>query len=231
MKNRISIDLSQKMGKDESFDYVMGYLNVIKATIKSPTIREGISYDILKMDLSSAKDKKAVIDIYKSFGAKGEKLQAIEKIYANLKKIDPGNSAPDFSYADVDSKIHTLADFKGKVLYIDVWATWCGPCKEEIPHLKTLEKSFKGKDIAFVSISVDSDKDIEKWKNFVKKNQLGGIQLRADGGFDSKITKEYQINGIPHFILIGKDGKIINSNAERPSEEKKIKQVLEKALV
>lgn len=227
----MKIDLSQKIDKDQSVDYVMDYLNEIKATIKSPTIRAGLSYDFLEMRLNMAKDKKAVMDMYKSFGAKGEKLQAIEKIYTSLKKIDPGNPAPDFSYADADGKIYTLADFKGKVLYIDVWATWCGPCIGEIPHLKELEKSFEGKDIAFVSISLDSDKDIEKWKTFVKEKQLEGIQLHANGDINSKIAKEYLINGIPHFILIGKDGKIINSNAERPSEEKKIKQVLEKALV
>ncbi|RNA60500.1 TlpA family protein disulfide reductase [Chryseobacterium nematophagum] len=231
MDRRVLIDLSQKMGKDESFDYVMEYLNEIKATIQSPTIRAEVSYDFLKMGLSMAKDKKAIMDMYKSFGAKGEKLQAIEKIYAKLKKIEPGNPAPDFSYADVDGKAYTLTDFKGKILYIDIWATWCGPCKGEIPHLKALEKSFEGKDIAFVSISLDSDKDIEKWKTFVKKNKLGGIQLHADGDFNSKIATEYQINAIPRFILIGKDGKIINSDAERPTDEKKIKQVLEKALI
>ncbi|WP_343642373.1 TlpA disulfide reductase family protein [Chryseobacterium sp.] len=231
MNRRVLIDLYKRMDEDESIDYVMEYLNGIKATIKFPTIRAEISFDFLKMRLGMTENKKAVMDMYKSFGAKGEKLQAIEKIYANLKKIDPGNPAPCFSYADIDGKTHTLTDFKGKVLYIDIWATWCGPCKREFSHLKALEKSFEDKDIVFVSISVDPDKDIEKWKNFVKKNQLGGIQLHADKGFNSKITKEYQINAIPHFILIGKDGKIINSNAEPPSEEKKIKQVLQKALV
>ncbi|WP_048505932.1 TlpA disulfide reductase family protein [Chryseobacterium angstadtii] len=230
INRKINIDLSRKANKDKDkeLDPDLRYINAIKTNIKSPQIQAGVSYDFVSALLSMVKDKSKMLEIYKSFGIKDGKLKELERLYADLKKTDPGNAAPAFSYKDIDGKAHSLADFKGKVVYIDVWATWCSPCKDEIPHLKKLEQDFAGKNIEFISISLD--KDLEKWKTYVTKNHLEGVQLHADGEFDSKIAKDYQIRGIPRFILIGKDGKIINSTVERPSD-KKIKEILDKALV
>ena len=78
-----------------------------------------------------------------------------------------------------DGKKVSMNDLRGKIVLVDVWATWCGPCKAEIPHLKKLEEEFKGLDVAFVSVSVDKKQDLEKWLHFTRKEQLGGIQLSA----------------------------------------------------
>ena len=102
-------------------------------------------------------------------------------------------------------------------MYIDVWATWCGPCRAEIPHLKKVEEKYHGKNIEFVSISVDVDKDHEKWQKFVTEKQLGGIQLFADKNWNSDFIKAFGVNSIPRFLLIGTDGKVIKTNAARPS--------------
>lgn len=126
-----------------------------------------------------------------------------------------GQPGFNFTYKDVDGSPVSFESFKGKVVYIDVWATWCGPCKKEIPHLKKLEQELHGEEIAFVSISTDSDK--ESWLEFVEENDMAGIQLHADKGPDSEISKNYEINTIPRFLLFDKEGRIVDANARRPS--------------
>lgn len=132
----------------------------------------------------------------------------------NLPKA--GEAAIDFTYPDIDGNMVSLSDFKGKCVYVDVWATWCGPCKAEIPYLKELEKSFHGKDIVFLSVSVDDNK--EAWEKMIKEKELGGVQLFANG-WSTEIMKNYSINGIPRFMLFDKDGNIISLDASRPSNE------------
>lgn len=218
-----------RKGEWKKHSFEMEFVKGIKTTIKSPTIRKAILFDDLKTGLATSKDPAKMLEIGKSFGIKGKKLQILEKIYADIKKTESGKIAPDFSCDNVDGQAYSLSDFKGKLVYLDFWATWCGSCIAEFPYLKKLKEYFEGKNIEFVSVSLDSDKDIGKWKNFVKQKQLEGIQLHAEGGFNSKIAEEYQIFAIPHFILIGKDGRIISRQINRPSD-KNIKQILEKAI-
>lgn len=127
-----------------------------------------------------------------------------------------GETAYNFSYPDVNNKNVSLSDFKGKVVLVDTWATWCGPCKAQIPHLKKLEEELKEKNIVFVSISVDEEKDHQKWKDFVQKENLGGVQLFAKGW--SEFAKYYKINAIPRFLVFDQDGKIVTVDAPRPSD-------------
>jgi thiol-disulfide isomerase/thioredoxin len=133
-------------------------------------------------------------------------------------------SAP-FDYLNFKGGNTKLSDFKGKYVYIDIWATWCGPCRAEIPFLKKTEEKYEGKNIAFVSISVDVQKDFEKWKKFVAEKQLGGVQLFADKDWNSDFMKSYSINSIPRFILIDPTGKIVNADAARPSSPKLSEQL------
>jgi thiol-disulfide isomerase/thioredoxin len=129
-------------------------------------------------------------------------------------------AAPAFEYENHAGGKTKLADFKGKYVYIDVWATWCGPCRAEIPSLKMVEEKYHGKNIAFLSISVDTDKDHEKWKTFVTEKQLGGVQLFADKNWNSDFIKYFEINSIPRFLLIDPSGKVVNADADRPSNPK-----------
>ena len=125
--------------------------------------------------------------------------------------------SPSFNYENHKGGTTKLEDLRGKYVYIDVWATWCAPCRAEIPFLKQVEEKFHGKNIEFVSISVDTKKDYEKWKKFVTEKELGGLQLFADNDWNSDFIKAYGINGIPRFILIDPKGNIVNANADRPS--------------
>ena len=103
-------------------------------------------------------------------------------------------------------------------MYIDIWATWCGPCRVEIPFLQKIEEEYHDKNIIFVSISIDVTKDFEKWKAFVTTKNLDGVQLFADKDWNSDFLLSYGVNGIPRFILIDPTGKIVNGNAPRPSD-------------
>ena len=136
-----------------------------------------------------------------------------------------GEAAIDFTYPDKDGNEFSLASFKGNLIYVDVWATWCGPCKAEIPSLQKLEKEYHEQNITFLSVSVDTDKDA--WLKMVKEKELGGTQLWADGW--SKITKDYAIFGIPRFMLFSAEGNVISTNAPRPSSEE-IRGLLESNL-
>ena len=133
-----------------------------------------------------------------------------------LKKLN-GTVSPSFKYENHKGGFTSLEDLKGKYVYIDVWATWCGPCRQEIPFLQKTEEAYHGKNIEFVSISVDEQKNHEKWKQFVKDKNLGGIQLLADKDWNSDFVQGYKINGIPRFILISPEGKIVSADAPRPS--------------
>ena len=137
--------------------------------------------------------------------------------------------SPSFDYENHKGGKTKLEDFKGKYVYIDVWATWCGPCRAEIPSLKKMEEMYHDKNIVFVSISVDVDKDHEKWKNFVSEKQLGGVQLFADKNWNSDFMLSYGINSIPRFILIDPNGKVVKGNALRPSSPQ-LKEELDKLL-
>ncbi|WP_052181082.1 TlpA family protein disulfide reductase [Alistipes sp. ZOR0009] len=139
----------------------------------------------------------------------------MEKIRLSLIDYKEGTPAYNFTYADTSGRNVSLSDFKGKVVLVDVWATWCGPCKKELPSLNALEQEYEGKDVVFISVSTDSKKDLEKWKAFVKEHHLGGVQLFA--GENSTLSKDYRINGIPRFMLFDKKGAIVTVDAPRPS--------------
>ena len=141
-----------------------------------------------------------------------------EKIHENIVRFAKGNRSPIFiNYENSNGGTTSLSDLKGKYVYIDVWATWCAPCKAEIPHLKALEKDFHGKNIEFVSISVDKPEAHEAWSQMVKNEGLSGIQLFADNNFESAFIAEYEINSIPRFILLDPEGNIVDADANRPS--------------
>jgi len=136
-----------------------------------------------------------------------------------------GEPAIDFNYPDSNGNEFSLASFKGNLVYVDVWATWCGPCKAEIPSLQKLEADYYDKNITFMSVSVDTDK--EAWEKMVKEQELGGVQLWADGW--SEITKDYAIFGIPRFMLFDSNGNVISTDAPRPSSSE-IRELLEANL-
>jgi len=143
---------------------------------------------------------------------------ALQAIYqAKCERWDlsrPGRVSPNFRAVDIEGKEWTLLDFRGKYVYIDMWATWCGPCKQEMPYLKQLEKQFEDASIVFLGLSVD--RDTSKWEEMVGSGNLTGVQLYL--GTQSSFQEAYRAESIPRFILLDKDGVIISNDMSRPSD-------------
>lgn len=152
-----------------------------------------------------------------------EESAEIEKIDSVAKKESPESEipkelikAPDFSLADINGKRFDLSDFKGKYVYMDIWATWCGPCKVQIPFMKELEKQFHDAPIHFVSVSLDKLEDKPIWEKMVRENQMSGVQLFA--GREDNFGFDYKIEYIPTFIILDKEGNIMIDRAPAPMD-------------
>jgi peroxiredoxin len=146
------------------------------------------------------------------------------------KNTAKGTRAPEFSLIDTAGNIVKLSDFKGKIIYIDTWASWCAPCIGQLPSYRKLVERFKDRnDIVFLSISIDDNRPawIEKGVN---KHQPPGLQLwSGPKGGNSEFAKQYFITAIPKQILIDKEGRIINYNAESP-DSKNVEKSIGEAL-
>ncbi|MDP3436006.1 MAG: TlpA disulfide reductase family protein [Bacteroidales bacterium] len=176
---------------------------------------EYLSYSVL----SRFKSYDLYLDFVEKYGkyfATPAQKKLLEDTGAKLYETRSGGVAANFTYPDVNGKNVSLSDFKGKVVLVDVWATWCGPCKQQIPHAKKLEEELHGMDVVFLNVSVDEEKDKDKWKQMIIDEKLGGVHIFASGW--SKITKDYKITGIPRFMLFDKNGNVISTEAPRPSD-------------
>ncbi|PBQ33122.1 hypothetical protein CNR22_15485 [Sphingobacteriaceae bacterium] len=154
-------------------------------------------------------------------------LTELKDTYTKIKSISPGQNAPAFTLLDDAGKKVSLSDFKGKIIYLDFWASWCGPCVRELAFSKKIKPEYEGKDIVFLYISIDEDE--KSWKNGITKNEIHGVNLIAPS-FDNALCDSYNVKGIPSYFLIGRDGKIIDNNPPRPSEEEALKKLLTSAL-
>lgn len=207
--------LAKKALTDEVFEMELeGLLEKEEAEFKTALEKKKTS-DLANLENAGLDAK--LVDIAKPMiNQEGMMLMQYFNQKASAKKLENA-VAPSFDYENHKGGKTKLEDLRGKYVYIDVWATWCGPCRAEIPHLKKVEEKYHGKNIEFISISVDVDKDHEKWQKFVTEKQLGGIQLFADKNWNSDFIKAFGINSIPRFLLIGPDGKVLKADAARPS--------------
>lgn len=145
-------------------------------------------------------------------------MQHEEQLEINA-ALSPGMASPEFTdYLNYEGGTNSLSDYKGKYVYIDVWATWCIPCIYEMPYMIAIEKEYEDKNIHFIGISIDRKKDEDKWRKMIEDKELRGTQLLADNEIDSKFIQDYYIQGIPRFILLDPHGNIISYDAPRPSE-------------
>ncbi|MFB6342727.1 TlpA family protein disulfide reductase [Saccharicrinis sp. FJH62] len=219
--NEYQIKIDNALGKykddTESDEYLNESFDAIDSLDADPMVKNDLGKNILRMYPRMTPSQKTIAENrYLDVLSNDKDIDEFMKQIDMYSAIKPGKQAPEFSYPDINGNMVSLSQLKGKVVYLDIWATWCGPCKYEIPFLKKLQSDLKDKDIAFVNVSIDPDKT--DWEDMIKKEDLQGYQLFADKAGESTIAQDYIVDGIPRFILIDKQGKIINADATRPSD-------------
>jgi len=223
--------ISKKEKGDGPSKLSLDYTNLLcLENIKNDTIK---GWYFLDKELLRAKsyDRTYVekAEKYKKYILSPSQKKKLSDFELTIRKFAEGEQAINFEGSTIDGKKVSLSDFKGKVVLVDVWATWCGPCKAEIPALKALEAEMHGKDVVFMSYSVDKQKDLKKWEDFVKDKKLGGVQLIGNNAFESPICVDYKINSIPRFLVFDKKGGIVSIAAPRPSSPD-LKKLLEEEV-
>ena len=154
--------------------------------------------------------------------------ETYDKKKKELMPFASGADAYNFSLPDVSDKNVSLKDFEGKIVVLDMWAMWCGPCLKEKPYFRKIEEEYKSNnEIVFLSVSTDGVGKKEVWKNFVKKKGWDGVELLSEPA--ESLMKYYKIEGIPRFMIFDKEGKIVTVDAPRPSEPE-FKSLIEQTL-
>jgi thiol-disulfide isomerase/thioredoxin len=221
----IRMYLDYQIAKDTSTEksQTEKYFDQISTHFQSGGCKSYLYYKVMKDAIDyRVNEVTPLLAQYQSLESNDRYVKEINIAYNKWQPLLKGNTAPDFTYKDISGKDISLSSLKGKVVYIDVWATWCGPCLSELPFLEKLQQTFKtNKDVAFVSVSID--KDANAWKKMVKEKSMKGIQIIAQSDWNSQIVRDYIIQGIPRFIIIGKEGQIIDANSIRPSNSKLVK--------
>ena len=119
-------------------------------------------------------------------------------------KLQPGQPAPDFTLPNLDGQSVSLSQFKGQVVLLDFWASWCGPCINDLPYLRKVKEKTADWPVVFLNISLDADED--DWREAIDKHEIKGVHVRAGSGSD--VAKSYQVMGIPSYHLVNSQGLI-----------------------
>jgi thiol-disulfide isomerase/thioredoxin len=145
-----------------------------------------------------------------------------------LENIDlaRANMAPPFSLTTLDGQRISMDGLAGKVVLIDFWATWCGPCREALPHIQAIAKKFDGQPLVVLSISMDSDE--AQWRAFVEKSGLTWLQYR-DGRFTGPLARQFNVNAIPSTFTIDADGVLEDQHVGDANIEGKLKKLIAQA--
>jgi thiol-disulfide isomerase/thioredoxin len=139
----------------------------------------------------------------------------VRKEFETILSLAKGNMAPDFTLTDIDGKVVSLSDFRGQVVYLDFWASWCGPCMREFPHAKELKEKLRHqKDLVFLYVSIDTDE--HAWRTTVAAHEIQGVHVNVSG---TKLGAPllYNVKGVPTFYIIGRNGRIYDNRPPRPS--------------
>ena len=201
--------------------WALVFMDTVDHYVTNPAVKKAMARNCAYMYFTFSKggDYLKFWDTFRAFAADyPDLIQANEGIIVAMNKTAKGTDAIDAVLENQEGKTCRLSDLFGKFTYIDVWATWCGPCCAEIPHLEKLAVHFKDESrVQFISLSVDTDK--KAWLAKLEKDQPEWAQYILSPNEAKRFMQAWGISGIPRFIMIDKDGKIFAADALRPSDE------------
>lgn len=146
--------------------------------------------------------------------------------YISQPELARARMAPAFAVTTLDGQRVSMDDLTGKVVLLDFWATWCGPCRAALPHIQKIAKKFEGEPLVVLSVSLDQDE--QKWKDFIAKNGMTWPQY-LDGRFTGPVARLFAVNAIPHTFTIDADGVLQDEQIGDSSVEGKLKKLIARA--
>ena len=212
--------LTTNMRDVDQTAYALDYIHNVDKTFTNDEVRHRLLSDLgMNVFNSSYSGKIFEMDkFWEAFRKASPKrtLDYFQPIYESRKATKAGQPCPDVSFSDPQGNPHKLSEYFGKVLYIDIWATWCGPCCAEIPFIEKHVAHYKDNPkIQFISISIDSNK--QAWHNKLEKDKPEWLQFLCNKEEYELISKQWGITGIPRFVIVNADGTINQGEAFRPS--------------
>jgi thiol-disulfide isomerase/thioredoxin len=204
---------------DSSYSLTQNRIRLLAAIVSNEYLKNKQIAEVAMFDLKESRDIIAVYNDFEKYYTGNDEgfKEKMQDAFLRLTKLKKGTPSPEFfDFTNLKGGTASLRDFRGKYVYIDLWASWCNNCPGEVPYLKELLLKYESKNIVILSISVDED--AAKWTDAITKQKMEGIQLLAkeSGG---AFTKEYAVYGIPRYIFIDPAGAIVEYNAPRPSDK------------
>jgi thiol-disulfide isomerase/thioredoxin len=203
--------------KNNSEGFYKANMMAIDQLLTNRAVKEHFQFYYIKRDLQSRGPVNVRVD-YDKFMQDNQSptLAAILKeSHDKWDTILPGKDLPDFNFININGDSVKLSELRGTLVYIDIWATWCGPCIAEHPHWDKLREEYKDKPVSFLTISIDTKREL--WEKMVKAKNMEGLQWFTGGGNKSELSTHFIVGSIPRFILLDREGKIIDPSADRPS--------------
>lgn len=226
------LDYRMSYGKDEAFKETYEYAKSEFKGEAAELAAAGVLKDLIEGS-DNKKDFELVKELladFKTWSKNDKYLEFLNAKFSSKAALAPGSPAPDFTFENAVGEKVSLSDFTGKVVVIDFWGTWCGPCKRELPYSKQIESHFAdNEDVVFLFVALERG-DKATWLNYINDNELPGVHLFAQGQTPSLIP--YKISSVPRYVLIGRDGTIFNAYASRPSQnmQSQIQNALDEKL-
>lgn len=210
--------LQGRQGKETDENYSDAIANYILSTITNPTIKNFLLTELVYrhiLENNGLNGADYLLKVFRRECTDVNKVAYVNELISHWEKLQAGYPAPHFSVENMTGQKVTLEDYKGSYLYVTVWATWCVPCKNELPYLNLLQKEYAAKNIKFLTVAVDKPENRKIWQHFLQQHHYGGTHTFSST--EGKFNENYMVISVPRFILIAPDGTLVNSNAPRPS--------------
>ena len=219
LKNELQIDLIPELDWNDA-DSRQAFFENYVSNIEQNVTADKVKATLLVEHIESYKSD-VNIDIISGTLSRYQSIiepsqyAALTETITKIKALSPGSAIPNFAFVSPVGEQVQLSEFKGNLVYVDLWATWCGPCLREQPFMEKLIEEYDDAPVVFLAISIDNTQT--PWKKMLEDRELGGTHVFAENNWSADIMKHFVVEGIPRYLLLDQEGKIIDANAPRPS--------------